>query len=131
MTETYYSTDNELFNYDNLRDAAEYAFDYPSVKVGDIATIFAGEAVRFSASCFIRDIVDEMNELAYESAGEIAEGYPVCTEEQSKELMASVSNAVDAWADKHNIQPTFYSVSNVKTIKVKFTFKPPEFFDVL
>ena len=114
-----YSTDEKTYNYDDLHEAGERAFDDVGVEVGDIRTIYVGEPVRFSASDFIPNYIEAMGERAYDEIGEHVGEWPEYTGEQEKELVDSIKAAVDSWADKHGRHPTFFSIKNSKPITIK------------
>ena len=120
MKDIYYSSDEETFNYESIDEAICDVFESEnSFSVGDIITVYSGEPVKRAASYFVRDIHEDMNERAYDEAGEWGEDYPECNKEQRDELQKMVNAAVDEWADKHNLQPKFYGIKNQKEIKAK------------
>jgi len=115
-----YSTDEEIYNYDDLREAGEMAFDYVGAQVGDTATIYVGEPVKSSASDFMPSyIMDAMGEMAYEECGEHAADWPDYTAEQEKELVDAIKNVVDLWADKYGKHPSFYNIKNSRPITIE------------
>lgn len=131
MTDIYYSTDEELFNDSELYEAAERVFDHEGVKIGDVAIVYSGEAIKYNASDFVRDILEDMNERAYDEAGEFASDYPDCNAEQGKELKTAIDYVVDTWANKHKLHPTFWGIKNKKEIKLKFLGGDDNFYEVV
>ena len=111
-----YSDNNEIFNYDSLEDALD------CVDAGETVTIYKGVTSERHASHFVyaNAFIDDIAERAYEECGEFAEDWLVCVEqEQIKELEKQLEAAVDAWADKHKLQPTWYMVKDVQELKIK------------
>ena len=113
MPDIYYSTDEEMYNHDCINDAID------DFEIGEIATIYQGEAVRKSASDFLYFDSDNLKENAIDNVGEYADSWLSISKEEEFDLQAMLKAAVDAWADKHSQQPTFYGVKNIKEIKVK------------
>jgi len=131
MPDIYYSTDEEIFNTEDMREAADSVFDYVDVKVGDIRVIHSGEAVKFSASSFVREMTEDMGERAYDEVGEHAIDWPDCNKKQQDELESTVNQAVDSWANKYNLHPRFWGIKNIKEIKLKFVGGDDDFYEVI
>jgi len=130
MRELVYSTDEEIYNDNEMCEAAERVFDDIAIKVGDVRTIYSGEKVPMAASGFLHNLIEEMGERAYDECGEHCDSWPNTTKEQGDELECQVKALIDKWADKHGIQPTFYMVTNVKEIKVRLTSEDGDFEEV-
>ena len=113
MSDIYYSTDEEVYNHDCINDAID------DFEIGEIVTVYQGESVQKKASDFVYFDSDSLVENACDNVGEYAEGWLTNTKEEELDLQTMVKAAVDAWADKHRKQPTFYGVKNIKEIKVK------------
>lgn len=109
-----FSEDEEHFGSDRYpsADAAFAAWQHDQDPApGD--RVFIGRAVEPLASEFARFDVDSLSEAASDE-NEHADGWPDSTPEQNRELEAMVADAVDAWADKHGLQPKFYTVEDMK-----------------
>jgi len=119
MSEIYYSSNEELFNDDDWRDSADRVFDDVDAKVGDIRTIYSGEAIKYAASDFTLDYIEQMGEQAYDNVGESAQDFPDCTPDQEKELIESIKKVIDAWASNHGLHPRFWGIKNQKPLRVK------------
>lgn len=119
MKELHYSTNEESFNYDDIHDAAEDALY--DLKVGDTATIWVGEKEDNKASDFVRDITEDMGERAYDDIGEVSDMWPDSTVLQNEELQQAVDKLVDEWANKYNLHPTFFKITNVKKLTLELT----------
>ena len=126
MSNLVYSTNGEEFNYD-FEEAVERAFDEFDVKVGDTITIYSGEKVQKKASDFVTYISEAMSEGAYEELPEWCDTWPDSTKEQDSELEAAMRKLVDEWADKHNLQPTFYGVTNTRELNLILTSDDGDF----
>ena len=120
MSEIYYSTDGETFNDQSIDDAiCQIIESDEALNVGDIITVYSGEAVKKKASDYISSTVEDMEQNAYDDMGEYANEWPDLTKDEADELTAIISAAVDEWADKYELQPKFYGIRNQKEIKVK------------
>lgn len=122
MEDLVYSINEEEFN-DDFDSAADSAFDYEGVKVGDVRTIFSGVPNRFQASDFfprIDWIIESAQENAHGEVGEFSDDFLAAqTREAEEELAASLKEAFQKWADNHGLDPTFYGIKNVKEVKVR------------
>jgi len=116
-----YSHDEEDFSCDSVEEAAELAWDRNEEnKIGDVITLWEGEAVPLSASRFTPPMADYLTERAYEEHGEYAEAWKFSKEEE-KSLQDAVDALVDEWATKNNMHPRFYKVTNVQPFQIRFT----------
>ena len=131
MSDIYYSTDEEIFNHAEIRDAADDLFSNDEAKPGDTGIIYSGEPVRFQASDFVSNLIDSMRDRAYDEAGEHADGYLSTTDAQEKELDLLVGDVVNAWADRNKLGANFYKVKNVKEIKVEMLDDEMDFYRVI
>lgn len=117
-----YSTNNEDFNCTDLHDAIVSALECPLAKVGDIVTVYEGDAVPWKAGDFTGFTLDHISNAAYDEGGEYADGYlEGVTKEQESDLDKRIADVVNQWADDHGLQPNFYRVANVKEIRAKLT----------
>ncbi len=117
-----YSLNNEDFNYTEMEDALRDKFDDLDIKLGDVVTIYEGDAVLWKAGDFADGFpVDTLSNGSYDEAGEYADEWPNCTKEQDQDLVQRIKDVVNQWADDHGLQPTFYRVENVKEIQAKLT----------
>lgn len=117
-----YSTNGEEFNYDDIEDAIRDAFDDPAIEVGAVVIIHEGDAVPHKAGDFApTDIIDTLACGAGDDGGEFAGDWPDCTRDQEKDLKQRVRDAVNQWADEHDLHPTFYGVANSREIWVEMT----------
>jgi len=116
-----YSTNNEDFNYDELDDAIRDAIDDPAINIGDVVTVYEGDAIHFKAGDFTGFTLDAITNTAYDEGGEYCDGYlDHVTKEQGADLDKRIADVVNQWADDHGLQPNFYRVENVKEVQAKF-----------
>jgi hypothetical protein len=117
----YYSTNEEDYSHSDIEEAAKSAWNSDlECKVGDVITIWEGEALPFSASRFIPHMAEAMTEAAYDEMSDYSDSWTFSKEEE-KSLQEAVAEAVDAWADKHDMQPKFFGATKVMPIQVRFT----------
>lgn len=126
MSDKCYSINEEEYSYDDIYDAIEAFVDGCSdeeiqqIYDGEI-TIYEGDALQRKASDFLSfNVYDNLQDNAYEEAGEYSEGWlDNLTDEQYDELQNNIKKVINDWADKHKKQPTFWTVENVKQLRVK------------
>jgi len=116
-----YSTNNEDFTYDELDDAITFAIDDLSINIGDIVTVYEGDAVQFKAGDFTGFTLDAITNTAHDEGGEYSDGYlDQVTKEQEADLDKRIADVVNQWADDHGLQPNFFRVKNVKEVQARF-----------
>ena len=81
-------------------------------------TVYIGESIPFipSEHLNVDAILDNLEEQAYEFAGEAAEDwltYEYKKREEMAELTDSIGRIVDEWLKKYGRYPTFCSIENV------------------
>lgn len=116
MAEVAYSTDEENYNFESLAEAIE-SMDDP--QPGYI--VYEGDVVQRPASHYWRGrrglewLLENLNEQAYDEAGEFAEDWPgnSITDEGEKALEVGIK----ALLDQH-IKVSFYTVANVRRIEL-------------
>ena len=111
--ELVYSLDGENYRFDDLTELLAELED--GGDLGEGKTIHAGTAIRHKASEFfyVDSLVDDMQNRAYDEAGEWAEDFPDISKEQSKEL----GDLIGAWLDK-NVNVNFWTVGDAKEIQI-------------
>lgn len=119
-----YSTDEEKYIYDTIEEAVECVFDDPDLPAGTVISIWEGEPVKRKAGDYFPTgdglIIEILTDNAYEECGDFAEGWlGKATPEQEAELTALIKQAVNEWADKHNLHPKFYTAENTREIKLR------------
>jgi hypothetical protein len=112
-----HSTDEETYRGGECdrSTALAVAIEEEGIEVG--RTVWTGEVINQQAGEFFggRDTVGYMQELAYDEAGEFAEDWLAdVTKEQEAELHDAIVKAINEWADKHGLHPTFYTVENTE-----------------
>jgi hypothetical protein len=116
MDEWVYSTSDEYFGSDRYPSAdaafaAWVAEDDPEEGEG----VYIGRVVNHTAGEFpiTHDPLGNLSEHASEECGECTNDWPKATCEQEQDLEAMLADAVNAWADKHSLQPKFYTVEDI------------------
>jgi len=112
-----YSTDEEDFSYDDWEDAAEYVFDDPDAKAGDVRVIYKGTAIKKKMSDYadLDVFEDQLSCAAADAVGEHSDDWPCFSSSAIEDLKAMI----DAWATKHGLHPYFYEVANVEEVQVR------------
>lgn len=79
-----------------------------------ISVIYLAKAEHFQNHSFYPDgcdIIEHMAEQADSEAGDHANNYPDVSDEAEDELTAELHALLEKWCEKHNVSPSFYSVS--------------------
>ena len=119
-----YNDDTELWYndlFDTVEDCIADARDNYMVEIGE--TIAVGEVVPYEPYVMADNILDELEEDAYEECGEIAEDWNAYSWKDDKESLDELSNKlteiVRQWLKDNGTYPYFYKIKNVKTVEVK------------
>jgi len=114
---TVYSANGEDFCSQDISGC----IDSIEINIGQTITLWEGEEYKPEAADFLpRSILEQMCENAYELHGEYSEDWPDCNASESS-LDEYLIKATNDWADKHNQQPCFYGVKNLKMFKIRIT----------
>ena len=61
------------------------------------------------------ELIQLLQEKADEDVGDVAEGwFPIYPLNLEKEVLDDLNKAINDWATKHNLQPSFYGVENIQ-----------------
>lgn len=111
-----FSNNGHDFNSDQYSsaDAAfrAWASDYDA-KPGALGYVGRVRACRAGDFAFF-DVSSLGENAAEDGHGDWVDNWPDSTAEQDSELESAIEDAVNAWADKHGLQPTFYEVYDVE-----------------
>lgn len=120
--ELIYSLDEEHFCYDTLEEAAadkwwnEYNDDEGQ---GEEVQLFYGIKGPENASHYLGNILDQMQENAFQEAGDYSDGW--LEGKEGLELVELLKKTIDDWATANNQHPNFFSVTNVKSVWIRYT----------
>ena len=119
-----YNDDTELWYndlFDTVEDCIADARDNYMVEIGE--TIAVGEVVPYEPYIMADNILDELEEDAYEEFGEVAEDWVSYSWKDDKESLDELSNKlteiVRQWLKDNGTYPYFYKIKNVKTVEVE------------
>lgn len=118
-----FSTDETNFSSMSIDEAVDDQLqDNDELQVGSVITVWEGDTVPINVVPTADWLIEQMAETAHGQAGEFAEGYLLdVTSEQTAELQSGLNSLVENWLNAHQLQPTFYTVENVKKLEVKIT----------
>lgn len=105
----YVSDDEELYNlgpFDSRAEAAIAAVEELDIEPGQ--RFWVGVAVPAACGLSARNVVRMLDDYAADNAPYNADGYNV-----SGKAMEELDQLLDAWAKKHNVVPTWYSIEQV------------------
>jgi hypothetical protein len=126
---TYYAASEDCENWtnDDLKEALYLLMedmvdeDYKTLKAGSKITVYSGESVQQKASMFLPDIDDRIREQACDEGGEWSEDW--CSDnlgsDLDAELLENISVVVDKFYDKHDCQPNWWIIEDIKAVNVK------------
>lgn len=115
-----YSLDNEdysLGTYGTDREALAAGQAEAKERINDgkdIKFIYVAQSVEPLNSSFFPDggdIIEHMENQADDVGGDYTNNYPDVTDEAVDELTVELHALLEAWCKKHEVAPTFYSVS--------------------
>lgn len=107
--------------FDTIEGCIEDAKENYDVEVGD--TIAVGEVVPYEVQVWADDILEKLEQQAYEECGEAAEDWNTFSYKKDREKLDELSNqlteVVKAWLKKYNRIPDFYKIENIEIVEVK------------
>jgi hypothetical protein len=125
LDELAYSLSGEEY-YRKIEDVLEeFTLDYLGDEPldGMILEIHEGTLVPYTAGDFVgyaSHMIDDMRESAYDIAMEWSDSWlDSVSSAQENGLDRVVKLVVDAWADKHDLQPKFFTVDRTRKIKIR------------
>lgn len=95
-----------------IADRPKYFLKHGSVEIGELVK-YPSNTLFMSAA----KLIDETWHSAHFEMGEFATEYLQATEEAESELHEQLHELLNAWCDKHNIDPHAHKVINVQTIE--------------
>ncbi len=116
-----WSWDNSDFSngtFDSVEDAISDAID--SSDDGDywhMAHVYVADVERVANEQFFPSadsVIEHMQEMAWGGFGDLADDYCNVTIEARSELDQLIDQILGEWCKKHNIEPSFYRVTNSK-----------------
>ena len=122
IIKTVYSVDEELFRFDTIEEAAQFVWEDAELEIDSKLVVYSGEVAKRKAGDYSTFEVYDLEDRAYDECGEVTEGWLTDIEKEKRlELENGIKELINTWADKHNLQPQFYTVNNIKSITIKFT----------
>ncbi len=114
MTEYFYSTDEELYQYESIGDVVDHINSETDTPIG--ATYWRGEKKELThVECIDIDAFLEMcDERAYDEIGEI---YDNCFADVTEEEKMELGELITAWAKKR-VNMRFWKVVNVQEMRL-------------
>lgn len=116
-----WSWDNSDFSngtFDSIEDAVNDAIN--SADDGDDGwrdIVYVAEVDRVFNDAFYPSaswVIEHMQEMAWSDFGDLADDYAEAPLPARQELDLMITEVLDAWCKKHNIEPSFYRIRNPK-----------------
>jgi len=85
-----------------------------------------GEAVKFTPYAWACRVLEDVREQAYETCGDVSEDWlsdVAVSSECEAELGASLTTTLSNWLKKHQLEPEFFGITNVRTFECGTTIK--------
>lgn len=115
-----YSEDEEYFNSDLDFDTIEDALKNATENLDKDSKVYIGKIKDVDLTIGAWNIIEDLQEDAFEQAGEIAEDFlNNVTQEQENDLTIMINDVIDKWLKKHKLEPNFFSVVDVKQYIIK------------
>lgn len=86
-------------------------------KVGE--TIFIGRCVDFEVSIDAGNVIDILQEEAYEHCGEASDGWIDWKNDNVNVLSERLTKCVNEWLKETNQEPYFYYITDIKPLTLK------------
>lgn len=113
------SANDELWQHDDFDTIEECVLDAKENYGYEAGTDIAiGEAIPFIVSVDADDIIERLEENAYEECGEASEGWIHYKQEQLDELSEILTKHVNEWLEKTKNKPTFYKIDNIISVTI-------------
>lgn len=105
--------------FDTIEDCVKDAVENYEYKNGD--TIYIGEPVDFGISVDANEVLERLEEDAFEFAGEAAESWmPSGTSKEAlNELSKKLTDVVVEWTTRQSLEPCFYQITNIRAVTVE------------
>jgi len=103
-----WSTNNEDFNYNSLDDLVNS--NSGELEVGQVVYVGEGRRPKLSELCDADDVIEMMQNRAYDIGGEYADGF---MDDISAEEKQALNDLLQTWMEKH-VSIDFYTVHDVR-----------------
>lgn len=119
-----YSENEEYWTkdvFDTIEDCIKNAKENYDIKPGE--TIAIGEPFYWEPHVDAFNILEQLEEEAWDECGEVSEGWDTCNYERDKEkveeLSEELTEIVRKWLKDNGTYPNFYTINNVRVVEVK------------
>jgi len=120
--------------FDTIEECIQEAKKVMQAYGEEHSVIYIGETEVFEPYVFGTDVMERIEEQAFEECGEAAEGWGIWNEIRSKgeaeskaaweELSDKLTEAVNHWLKKYNLVPNFYKIVNIREVPVDGAIQP-------
>lgn len=81
--------------------------------------VYIGECTTYEPNVNVNSVIEAIQDDAYDKVGDYSVGYlDDVTEEQENELAEKLTEVFRLWAQSNGYCPTFFTVDNVKEVKI-------------
>jgi hypothetical protein len=124
-----YSSDGERYTdeFDSREEAAfEAVTGNANYEPGEETWVWTAEIERPSIGEFAPDgdwLIEQLTDSERNEQPDCAQDWLHATPEQRQDLESMIADAIDAWADKHGLQPTWFVANNPEKTAVVVPWK--------
>ena len=119
MSKWGYSLNGE--DYFGLYDSKEEAIKEGETEAREYEkdSFFVARAITFQPHIYAEDVIEEIQQNAYDNGGEYAETYLDDVQRKHRdELEEKLNEVLSNWMNKYGYTPNFYSVEDVETYRL-------------
>ena len=117
-----YSMDEEVFSNSDYFDTKEEAIEAGEEYAKDCgySQYYVGQCKEFIPRVDAEDLIERMQEQAYEEVGEVTEDWlEDATSEAINELAEELHMLFQKWMKKYSLEPSFYRVEAIDSYSVR------------
>lgn len=109
--------DEEYWNNDSF-DTIEEALKDAKTNTNNIKGVYIGQVRNFVPRVKADDVIEQIQEDAYELVGDVSENYfSKVSKEHEEELNKTLTMVFNIWAEKYGYTPDFYYIDKIKFVK--------------
>lgn len=111
-----FNKNDELWNQDTFDTVEECIENAKKNEVYSGETIAVGECIPYVPYIDADDIIERIEEQAYEHAGEASEGWLSYSNDEKDRLTEQLTEVLEKWIKDTNNEPSFYHIEDIREI---------------
>lgn len=109
---------NEEENYQGAYDTVEEAIEAAKMENTEYDVVYIGERMEFQPVVDPDDVIEELQQLAYDEALDFSDDYLNCSRKDIQLLGDMLTEAFNKWAKDTNNEPSFFVVENIEAYRL-------------